>query len=82
MTKQPDDQKLTKEHGEGNYKATEDYNRRTKEFVDSGKVEEAAQKAKPQSAEEKVDMIEAEEKAKARSKGEDSGKGMGGKTGA
>ena len=80
MNKPADDQKLTKEHGEGNYKATEDYNRRTKEFIGSGKVEEAAAKAKPQSAEEKDAMNAAEEKGKARSKGEDSGKGMGGKT--
>ena len=83
MNKQSDDQKLTKEHGEGNYTATEDYNQRTKDFVGSGKVEEAAQKAKPQSAEEQAEMIAAEEKGKAHSKGEDSGKGMGGgKTGA
>ena len=81
MNKPADDQKLTKEHGEGNYKATEDYNRRTKEFIGSGKVEDAAQKAKPQSAEEQAEMTAAEEKAKAHSKGEDSGKGMGGKTG-
>ena len=80
MSKQPDE-KLTKEHGEGNYKATEDYNKRTKDFVDSGKVDDAARKAKPQSAEEKVDMIAAEEKAKARSKGDDGAKGMGPKTG-
>ena len=71
-----------KEHGEGNYKATEEYNKRTKDFVDSGKVDDAAKKAKPQNAQESRDMSLAEEKGKSHSKGEDSSKGMGGgKTG-
>jgi hypothetical protein len=59
-----------KEHGEGNYKATEDYNERTKNFIDSGKVEEAANKSKPKSDKEAREMREAEEAGKSHSKGE------------
>ena len=70
-----------KEHGEGNYKASREYNDATKKFVESGKVDEAAQKAKPQNAQEAREMSEAEQKAKAHSKGEQGAKGMGGKTG-
>ncbi len=40
--------KDNKEYGEGNYKATRDYNERTKRFIESGQVEEAAQNAAPQ----------------------------------
>ncbi|MGZ8211040.1 MAG: hypothetical protein ACXWUH_11070 [Burkholderiales bacterium] len=58
------------EHGEGNYKATRDYNERTKDFVESGKVDEAADKAKPKNEQEARDMREAEEAGKSRSKGE------------
>jgi hypothetical protein len=74
------DKQLTQEHGEGTYKATEDYNKRTKDFIGSGKVDEAARDAEPKSADEKVDMIAAEQKAKARSKGEDPTKGMANKS--
>ena len=60
-----------KEHGEGNYKATEDYNERTKKFIDSGKVDEAAEKAKPQNQHEARDMEQAEQAGKSHAKGED-----------
>ena len=63
-----------KEHGEGNYKASRDYNERTKKFVESGKVDEAAQKARPQNPQESREMSEAERLAKSRSKGEDTKK--------
>lgn len=59
-----------KEHGEGNYKATRDYNERTKDFIDSGKVDEAAERSKPKSDEEAREMREAEEAGKSHSKGE------------
>ena len=59
-----------KEHGEGNYKATQDYNDRTKNFIDSGKVDEAAEKAKPRNQQEARDMERAEEAGKSRAKGE------------
>lgn len=64
-------QKQDKEHGEGNYKASRDYNEATKEFVESGKVDEAARKAAPQSPQEEREMRAAERLGKKRSKGED-----------
>lgn len=63
--------KQQKDHGEGNYKATRDYNEATKRFVESGKVDEAAQKAQPKNAEEEQQMQEAEKIGKRHSKGED-----------
>lgn len=57
--------------GEGSYKGTADYNERTKKFVDSGKVEDAARAAKPQSEEEAHQMHKAERIGKQHSKGED-----------
>jgi hypothetical protein len=59
-----------KEHGEGNYKATRDYNQRTKDFVGSGKVDEAAAKAKPKNEQEAREMENAEEVGKSHAKGE------------
>lgn len=59
-----------KEHGEGNYKATRDYNERTKDFIESGKVDEAAERSKPKNEKEARDMREAEEAGKSHSKGE------------
>lgn len=46
--------------GEGSYKGSKDYNERTKKFVESGKVEEAAREAEPKSEEEKQAMQKAE----------------------
>ena len=59
-----------KEHGEGNYKATQDYNERTKNFIDSGKVDEAAAKSKPKNDKEAQELRDAEEAGKSHSKGE------------
>lgn len=59
-----------KEHGEGNYKATQDYNERTKKFIDSGKVDEAAAKARPKNPDEARQMEQAEQAGKSHSKGE------------
>jgi len=47
--------------GEGSYSGTRDYNRRTKKFIKSGKVEQAARKAKPSSAREAREMAQAEQ---------------------
>jgi hypothetical protein len=60
-----------KVEGEGSYKGSKDYNERTKKFVDSGKVEEAARAAKPQSEEEAHQMQKAERIGKQHAKGED-----------
>ena len=57
-----------KEHGEGNYKASKDYNDATKKFVESGKVDEAADKAKPKNQQEAREMRDAEEAGKSKAK--------------
>jgi hypothetical protein len=49
-----------KVEGEGSYSGSKDYNQRTKKFVDSGKVDEAARDAEPKSEEEKHAMEKAE----------------------
>jgi hypothetical protein len=60
-----------KVEGEGSYTGSKDYNERTKKFVDSGKVEEAANEAKPNSEQEAHEMQKAERLGKKRAKGED-----------
>lgn len=60
-----------KEHGEGNYKASREFNEASKQFVESGKVDEAAQQAKPKDQQEARELSEAERAAKSHSKGED-----------
>ena len=60
-----------KEHGEGNYKASREYNERTKRFIESGKVEEAAQDAAPHNAEEAAQMQDAEAVGRSHAKEED-----------
>ena len=60
-----------KVEGEGSYTGTKDYNQRTKKFIDSGKVEEAARDAEPKSEEEKQAIQKAEKIGKQRAKGED-----------
>src|SRR6185295_9453933 len=49
-----------KVEGEGSYTGTKDYNKRTKKFVNSGKVEEAANDAAPKSEQEAREMENAE----------------------
>ena len=46
--------------GEGSYTGSKDYNERTKKFVDSGKVEQAANDAEPKSEQEAKEMQKAE----------------------
>jgi hypothetical protein len=60
-----------KVEGEGSYSGSKDYNERTKKFIDSGKVEEAANEAAPRSGEEAHAMQKAERLGKKRSRGED-----------
>ncbi len=57
--------------GEGSYRGTKDYNERTRKFIDSGKVEEAAHKAEPKSSEEKHAMQKAERIGRQHAKEED-----------
>jgi hypothetical protein len=54
--------------GEGSYKGSKIYNERTKKFVDSGKVEQAARKAKPGSKQEALELKLAEEEGKKHAK--------------
>ncbi len=60
-----------KEFGEGNYKATRQYNEATKKFIESGRVEEAAANARPANEAEARAMNEAERAGKSRAKEED-----------
>ena len=60
-----------KVEGEGSYSGSKDYNERTKKFVDSGKVEQAAKDAKPRSEQEAHEMQKAERMGKERAKEED-----------
>ena len=60
-----------KVEGEGSYSGTKDYNERTRKFIDSGKVEDAARRAEPQSEEERQAMQKAERTGKQHAKGED-----------
>jgi hypothetical protein len=60
-----------KVEGEGSYSGSKDYNKRTKKFVDSGKVDEAARKAAPKSEQEAREMQDAERLGKQHIKEED-----------
>ena len=60
-----------KEHGEGNYKASRQYNDATKKFVESGRVDDAARNAAPKSDAEAKEMRNAEAQAKQHAKEED-----------
>lgn len=57
--------------GEGDYASDRRYTESAQSFVKSGKVEQAAQDAKPASPDEEKDMRRAEELGEAHSKGED-----------
>lgn len=61
-----------KVEGEGSYSGSKDYNERTKKFVESGKVEQAAKDAKPKSEQEAHEMQKAERIGKQHAKEEDS----------
>lgn len=54
-----------KVEGEGSYTATADYNKRTKEFLDKGTVDQAAQEAKRAlDSKEAIELKAAEAKGK------------------
>jgi len=57
-----------KVEGEGSYSGTKDYNRRTEKFVKSGKVEQAAEEAKPETEQEAREMQKAERIGKQKAK--------------
>ena len=56
--------------GEGDYDAGRRYDKASREFAESGKVEPAARDAAPDSAAEAEQMQQAEEAGKSHSKGE------------
>jgi general stress protein 26 len=58
-------------HGEGNYAASRQYNDATAKFVQSGRVEKAADAAAPANATEAADLRRAEEIGKSHAKEED-----------
>ena len=57
--------------GEGNYEATRRYDKATTDFVQSGKVDQAARDARPKDAAEAESLRKAEEEGKSHAKGED-----------
>jgi hypothetical protein len=57
-----------KVEGEGSYKGSKDYNERTKKFIDSGKVDQAAKDARPKSEQEAHEMQKAERIGKQKAK--------------
>ena len=57
--------------GEGDRESDRNYRERTKEFVESGKVEEKAEQAKPADDEEAEALKKAEEAGKRRAKEKD-----------
>ncbi len=65
--------KSSKIQGEGDYEAARRYDKSAQDFAQSGKVAEAARKAKPLDPKEAENLKQAEEIGKSRSKGEDPG---------
>ena len=57
--------------GEGDYDAGRRYDKASREFAESGKVEPAARDAAPDDAGEAQDLERAEAEGKSRAKGED-----------
>ena len=58
-------------YGEGNYAASKQYNDATRDFAQSGRVDEAARNAAPQSDADALQMQAAEAEGKRHAKGED-----------
>jgi hypothetical protein len=58
------------QYGEGNYKATRDYNAGLKDHVDNHDIEQEARDAAPRSAAEEKEMEEAERVGRSKARGE------------
>ena len=69
-----------KVEGERRYTGSKDYNKRTKKFVESGKVKQAANDASPKSEQEAPGMQEAERVGKQQAKDEDPALGRANRT--
>jgi hypothetical protein len=63
-----DQQFQDKVHGEGNYQASRDFQRDAKNFAESGKVEQAARDARPESDQQAEDLEKAEQAGRERAK--------------
>lgn len=61
----------SKVQGEGDYESAEKYNEDTRDFIDSGRVEQAARDAAPRNEQEKQAMRKAEEEGRSHAKGKD-----------
>lgn len=64
-------QRKPRVQGEGDYESAREYNKDLKEFIDSGKVDEAARASAPGSSSEADAMERAERAGKSRAKEED-----------
>jgi hypothetical protein len=62
------------QYGEGNYKATRDYNRGLKDHVEHHDIEKEARDAAPRTPEEEKEMEEAERIGKSKARGGDAEK--------
>ena len=69
-TKQQQQDGTGKQYGEGNYKATQDYNAGLKEHLRTHDVEREARDAAPRNEREKADMERAEATGRSKSRGE------------
>ncbi|MCW5620304.1 MAG: hypothetical protein KIS79_04270 [Burkholderiales bacterium] len=70
-SKDPKDKARSRIEGEGSYSGTKQYNEATREFIEEGKVGQAARKAAPATPEEARELEAAERAGKARAKEED-----------
>ena len=59
----------SKVQGEGDYASAEKYNKDTRDFVESGKVEQAAKDSAPRNAQEEAEMRKAEAAGREHAKG-------------
>ena len=65
MTERKDDRKFSGNQGEGNREAAHEFNEQQHQFVEEGRVEESAKRAKKAvESEEKRDLEKAEEEGK------------------
>ena len=62
--------------GEGDYESARRYQEDTERFIEEGKVDGAAKRARPRNAEEQQAMEKAEETGRRRSQGEDAHDGF------
>ena len=69
----PDTDKMQPEcnQGEGNKEADRHYREKTRDFVESGRVDDAARRSAPTSAEEAEELRRAEEEGRSRAREED-----------